>query len=47
MELALALIVFAILIAAWFVLPGTAATVVVEETPALLPDGLQIATAEA
>ena len=47
MELALALIVFAILIVAWFVLPGTAATVAFEETPALLPDGLQIATAEA
>ena len=47
MELALALIVFAILIAAWFVLPSTVATVAVEETPALLPDGFQVAAAEA
>ena len=48
MEVALALIVFAVLILTWFVLPSSVAPVAVKETPALvLSDGLQIAAVEA
>ncbi len=48
MEVVLALIVFAVLILTWFVLPGSIATIAVEETPALVvSEGLQTAAAEA
>ena len=48
MEVVLALIVFAVLVLSWFVLPSSVTEVTVKETPALVvADGLQIAAAEA
>ncbi len=47
MEVALALIVFAVLVLTWLVLPGSATPVVAKEAPAWTEaDNLQIAPAE-
>ena len=48
MEVAIALVLFAVLILAWFVLPGSVTIVTAQETPAwATTEGLQIAPAEA
>jgi hypothetical protein len=48
MEVVLALIVFAVLVLTWLVLPSSVTAVTVKETPALVvADGLQMAAAEA